>query len=343
MQKKEQNSNKKVSLTSSVLSFFNRQLTEINNHRLYLNRGKNIAKFLAKSQKNIRNITPMETTLGVMSFALYFMRFSSNIGLLIQLYLLKEDKNDLENNRQKRQELYYSLWNDALWSLVNMAQFFWLSFKKSASRGYLGMQLETTAQLIDSVIMLIRHLQDKKEYERKYQEADLFEKARLEREWRYKELNFIRSLVTISALFIGMSLFAFQVTALPLAPFIAVIKLLSTLIQIIMAMKKDQEIMQAWQDQKIDPKKIAAEKRKRFLDRMQEFNQLILYQVFLPLSIFMLLSTPLPVVLISAALMAAIYFATSAFLKLSKTMEPEVIETDKEPILDNTSIPLYTL
>ena len=45
-------------ILKSTLMFFNSKISDLNNKRLQLNRSKGLAKFLAKSQKNLRDLAP---------------------------------------------------------------------------------------------------------------------------------------------------------------------------------------------------------------------------------------------------------------------------------------------
>ncbi|NYP02541.1 hypothetical protein G4A65_28415, partial [Escherichia coli] len=51
-------------IIKSTLMFFNSKLTDLNDKSLQLNRGKGLAKDLAKSQKNTRDLAPLYALLG---------------------------------------------------------------------------------------------------------------------------------------------------------------------------------------------------------------------------------------------------------------------------------------
>lgn len=300
------------------LTFFSNKSTQINTQRLQIKRSKNLASFFAKPLKNQRSIQKLDTTLGVLSFAIYISRFFSNLVLLQH-----------EEDEKKRQALQYTLFNDFLWASINLIQFFWLSFKKSTSAGYLGMQLEAIGQFTDLLVSIIRYLEDKEEYDKKYNLASKEEQERMTIEWKYKELDFYRTLMTSASTFFIFALSSFRIIFIPLSPVIGTITFMSSLVKIVMAMKKDQETLQLLKDQNADPAFIAQKKQELFFDRMQELNQTILYNVFYPLALFLLISAPIPVMLLSTAIMAAIYIAFSQFITMLKAQVPE--ETgDKE-------------
>ncbi|HGF0879864.1 TPA: lpg0716 family Dot/Icm T4SS effector, partial [Legionella pneumophila] len=227
-------------IIKSTLMFFNSKLTDLNDKRLQLNRGKGLAKYLAKSQKNTRDLAPLDAALGVMSFSLYMLRFSANVGLLAHLILVESQE---KTNHKIRRDIYYSLLNDSLWCVVNLTQFFWLSYRNSISAGLQGMQLETLAQLIDILVMIIRYQQDKKEYDLKYNQAMGMERSRLAIEWQNKELNGLRSLLTSLSVVIAFGLFSFSGVAVPLSPVISSIILISSLLRVLIDIEKDRQLI----------------------------------------------------------------------------------------------------
>lgn len=297
----------------TTLSFFKSQLTEVNDKRLQLNRGKGLAKYFAKSQKNIRDITPLDTTLGVMSFSLYFLRFSTNIGLLAQLIM---DRDENTSHNMQRRDLFYSLANDSLWSLVNLTQFFWLTYRKSIAAGLHGMQLETLAQFIDLLVMIFRYQQDKEEYDKKYRQATGSERAHLVIEWQHKQLNFLRGLLTSLSIMLMFGLFSFSIATVPLSPIISALVLISSLIRVFMNIEKDKKLLNELKLNGASSQQIMNEKREMTNAHLKDLNQLILSCVFIPIGLFLLLTTPIPVTIIVCLTMVLLHSLVNHLIKM---------------------------
>jgi hypothetical protein len=298
---------KKSSLKSG-LTFFNSKVTQINNQRLQLNRSKGMARYLAKSYQNPRDLALLDTTMGVMSFTLYMMRFSANIVLLTQLIV---DEPSETSNDKIRRDIYYSLWNDSLWATVNLTQFFWLSFSNSESAGFFGLQLEVIAQLIDVLVMVIRFQEYKEEYDAQYKQATEVEKARLAIEWQNKSLNFIRSLITASSIAVVLGLLAFSVASIPVSPILSSILLLSSLLRVLVDWNRDNQLIHQMRLEGINPQQIEKEERALIRDRLNDLNQVALQNVFFPVGIFLLITSPVPLLLLSLLAMAVIHYGTS--------------------------------
>lgn len=304
-------------LLKTTVTFFNNKLSALNNNRLQLNRGKNLAKYLARSKKNIRNITPLETTMGVMSFSLYMLRFSTNLVLLIQLNLCQ---NEDDANQKSKRDLYYALFNDSLWSLVNFTQFFWLSYKNSMIAGLHGMQLETLAQFIDLLILLIRYQEDKNTHELKFNLASKLEQQRLEIEWQNKELNLIRSVLTGLSIATVFGLYSFSLIATPISPIICIIVLMSSLIRLLIDMKRDRELINHLKITKVNLHQVVEEERLLNRARLNELNQIVLNNLFIPLGIFFLITTPIPLFIFLSVMMIAAHYGVTHFINSEETI-----------------------
>lgn len=287
----------------STLMFFNNKLAELNNRRQQINRSKGLAKYFAQSQKNTRNLAPLDTTLGIMSFSLYMVRFTTHLGLLVELILSRPQE---KNNLKLRHDLYYSLFNDGLWTMVNLTQFFWLSYRNSSSAGLQGMQLETLAQLIDILLMIIRYQQDKKEYDLKYSQASPIERARLAIEWQSRELNMLRSLLISFCIALVFGLFSFSV-AVPFSPLLSIIIISSSLLRVLIDNEKEKQLIHQLKLQQNNPQHIVNEERKMTAARLNDLNQILLHSVFLPLGLFLLLTTPLSLVIGASICMLLIH------------------------------------
>lgn len=285
----------------STLSFFNEKLTYLNDKRLLLNPNKGLAQYLAKSKKNVRDLTPLDTTLGIMSFSLYLLRLQTNIGLLMHL-LLAEKKNS-----KILRELGYRILNDCLWAVVNLTQFFWLSYRKSVFAGFLGLQLEILAKFIDIVVIMIRYQQEKQEYELKYSQATDIERARLAIEWQNKELNNLRSLLTGLSIVLVFGLFSFSIITVPISPIVTAIILVSSLSRVLIDIEKDRQLIYQLKLKGANPKQLKSEKLAMTKGRMQNLNKIIMNSVFLPLGIFLLITTPIPVAIIVCLSMLLVY------------------------------------
>lgn len=286
----------------STLQFFSRTLSDLNNKRIQVNGAKGLAKYFANSQKRIRDLAPLDTSLGILSFSLYMLRFSSNLGLLVQLNLMEFEE---QTDHKLRRELFYNLLNDSLWCAVNLTQFFWLSYRHSITSGLRGMQLETLAQLIDILIMIIRYKQEKDEYELKYNQTTGIERARLAIEWQKKELNVLRSLLTSLAIVSVFALFSFSVITLPLSLILSPIVLISSLLRIIIDMKNDELINKL---NEVDPQQLMNEELAKIRAHLKDLTQVILTSVFLPLGLFLLFTTPVPVVLVACFSMLLVHW-----------------------------------
>lgn len=296
-----------------TLMFFNSKLTDLNDKRLQLNRGKGLAKYLAKSQKNTRDLAPLDAALGVMSFSLYMLRFSANVGLLAHLILVESQE---KTNHKIRRDIYYSLLNDSLWCVVNLTQFFWLSYRNSISAGLQGMQLETLAQLIDILVMIIRYQQDKKEYDLKYNQAMGMERSRLAIEWQNKELNGLRSLLTSLSVVIAFGLFSFSGVAVPLSPVISSIILISSLLRVLIDIEKDRQLIHQLKLNETSREQIKNEQLAMTNARMKDLNKIILNSVFLPIGFFLLITTPIPLTIIACVSMLLVHWLITNLINM---------------------------
>ncbi len=317
MSKDERETSKAI--LKPTLKFFTSELTDLNIRRQQVNRSKGLARYFAKSQKNLRDITPLDTTLGVMSFSLYMLRFSANVGLLAQLILERGDNAPVQTEHR---DLYYSLLNDSIWSLVNLAQFFWLSYSKSVGSGLQGMQLETLAQFIDLLVMVFRFQKDKEEYELKYQNANSMERARLAIEWQNKETNFLRALLTGLAIAVVFGIFSFSLAAVPLSPVISAILLISAVIRVLNDMERDQQLLNQLKLNGASAHQVFDEQQTMTRARLGDLNQIILSNVFLPIGLFLLLTTPIPVTIIACLSMLLIHTLVTHLINLEYSPEP---------------------
>ncbi|KTC87053.1 hypothetical protein [Legionella brunensis] len=316
--------NSGASKLESTLRFFNSKLTDLNDKRLQLNRSKGLAKYLAKSQKNRRDFAPLDTSLGILSFSLYMLRFSANIGLLIQLILAESQER---TDHKIRRDLCYSLVNDSLWCVVNLTQFFWLSYRNSNSAGLHGMQLETLAQFIDMLVIIIRYQQDKKEHDLKYNQSTSIERARLAIEWQNKELNFLRSLLTGLSIGIVFGLFSFSVVAVPLSPIVSAIVLLSSLLRVLIATEKDRQLIHQLKLNKNSPQQIMREELAMTNARLKDLNQITFNNFFLPIGLFLLLTTPLSLAIITCISMLLMHYLLANLINMKYSLNSSVSAT----------------
>lgn len=298
---------KKSSLKSRLM-FFNSKVTQLNNQRLQLNRSKGMVRYLAKSYQNPRDLELLDTTMGVMSFTLYMLRFSANIVLLTQFMM--EEHREIPNNKNDK-DLYYSLGNDLLWGTVNMAQFFWLSFSNSEAAGFYGLQLEVIAQLVDVLVMVIRFYEYKEEYDIKYQQASEVERKGLAIEWQNKGLNMIRSLITASSVAIVLGLLAFSVASVPVSPILSAVLFISSLSRILIDWERDNQLIEQLRLQGMNSYHLAEEKRALIRDRLDDLNEVVLYNIFIPAGLFLLITSPVSLLLLILPAMALIHFGAS--------------------------------
>lgn len=288
----------KLTLNSS-LTFFNGHLSSLNSYRLQLNRSKGLAKYLAQPYNTIRTLYVLDSTMGVMSYSIYLLRFSSNLCLLIELICSEYDAN----KEKKLRALYFSLFNDCLWGLINMSQYFWLSFQRSPKAGFLGMQLETLGQMIDLLIMIIRFAQDRDEHIQRSESCSDSERARIVVEWQFKELHFWRSLLTGTTMLTIFGLFSFSVISLPLSPVLSAVMVISSLARLLLDMEKDSRIVENMRLEKIDPAEIAKQEQELRTTRCNDLGQIIIYNIYIPLGLLCVMTLSMPALCCFAALL----------------------------------------
>lgn len=289
----------------STLNFFNNKVSYLNTTRIHVRRSKGLASYLSSAQPYKRDLALLDTSLGIMSFSLYMLRFSANIGLLIQLVLIESQE---KINPKIRKDLYYSLLNDCMWSLVNLTQFCWLSYSKSASDGLHGMQLETLVQLIDILVLIIRYQQDQEEYNLKYQNATATERAHLDIEWQHKQLNMLRSLYFSLSMMITFGVFSFVTSAIPFSPILSLIVLSSSLLRVLIDMEKDKQLIEQLKLNGADSQQIISEEAAMTGARLNDLNQITLNNVFLPMGLFLLITTPILLTVAASLSMLLIHF-----------------------------------
>ena len=294
----------------NTLTFFKNNITELNSRRLRFNRNKNAIKYFVDSAHYTKIISPLSTPLGVMSFGIYYVRLLSNIGLLVDLLLSKQAKQADQKLKNKQiNELYYNIFNDLIWSTCNLVQFFWLAFSVSQSAGFRGLQLEALTQLIDFLIMIVRHEQDRQDYLVQLNHARGFERDRLMLAWHYKEINFIRSFIAVGVILLVFSTFAFSLAAIPIGPIIFSISLSNTLARVMINRDKDQKIMRQRCQQGERQDIIAEEKLRLSSERIKEVRQVLVDFGFLPACLYLIIAGSTPVVWIG---LSSILIAWSA-------------------------------
>lgn len=271
--------------------------------RLHLNRSKQLAKYFAKPQYPLIDISPLDTGLGVLSFSLYLLRFCINCARLIEL--LVEGKKSEKQDK----ELYLSLFNDALWSTVNSLQFFYLTFSRSDAAGFRGMQLEALAQCVDLIILIYRFVQDKEEYEHKLQQASAAEKNVLEIEWQAKQIHFVRSIISSVSILIAFSVFSFSLSTFPLSLVISIIVLMNSLSRLLIDVNRDQQL---------------EHNEVQTHDRLTDLNQILLYNVLLPAGLFLFIAVSIQFSVLVCLAMALTYYGTQYFIDTVFTTEPEL-------------------
>ena len=307
-------------IVKSTLRFFNTTLSDLNDKRLQLNRGKNLAKYLSPPQKEKKALAPLENTLGIMSFSFYMLRFLNNLGLLIRLHLEASS-----HNTNVHKELYYCLFNDSLWCAVNLIQFFWLSSKNSISAGLQGMQLETVAQFIDILVMIIRYQEDREDYNLKYNKATVAEQARLDIEWKQKEIQTLRALLTGASITIVFGLSAFSLMAVPLSPILSSITLISGLLRILFNIEKDRQLIHQLKLKKTPFHNIMKEESTMKCARWKDLNNIILNSLFLPMGLFLTLTTPFSLTILVYVTMLLIHYLTNNLIdKMHSSCEASI-------------------
>ena len=275
----------------SSLGFFVAEVTSVNSLRMQINRSKGLAKYLAKNKKQTTNMAPLDNTMGIMSFTLYAARFCANMGLLVESYLACPSGGGSE---PLRKELVYSLLNDSLWGLVNLSQFFWLSFNHSHAAGLLGMRLESIVRLFDVIVLLIRFQHEMNDHQLHYEQANEQERIHLDLMWNTKRWQYLRALLLELAMALTFGLFSTGL-AFSLSPVIFSLVIMSSTIRLIMDINSDRQEIEYLKQQETNPEVIKKEQSRRTSARMRDVNRLILTDLFYPLSVFLVLTTPFPV------------------------------------------------
>jgi len=291
------------------LTFFNSQLSDLNMLRMQVNRSKGLATYLAQSQKAQRSLTALNSTLSIMSFSIYMVRLMNNLSLLALMLSEEEQKS-----RKLRGTLYLNLFNDSLWSIVNLTQCFWLSFRNSKAAGLQGMQLEVIAQLIDLLVMLIRYQQEKEEYELKYMQANSIERNHLQMDRFYKEMHFIRSILTSLSIVTVISVFAFSVASVSISPIISPIILLNSLSKLFIDNEKEKYLLHQMSYRLTEEQLLNKERalRRKYFTAL---NQIILYNVLLPIGLFTLIITPIPLAILISLSMLLTHLLTQRLIE----------------------------
>ncbi|TAL64138.1 MAG: hypothetical protein EPN84_03870 [Legionella sp.] len=299
------------------LTFFNQKITAVNGQRLHLNRNKGLAKFIAQGHPLVRNIAPIDKGMGYLSFSLYFARMTFNLGLLAEL-LTDSAKPDTEKTLQ---QIYYELANDLLWFSVNLSQFYWLSFANSQAAGMLGLQFETIGNAIDLIVLIVRFVESNHDYEHKMAQADAKERARMEIEWEHKKWNFIRGLLTLILVVSVFAQYSFAILTIPIAPTLSVVVLISALIRLWLDFQKDSALLMQEAEMSIT-KRLLAEQRQT-LARWDDLNQMVLNHVYAPLGLFLLITSPAPIILCAYLGMILLYGASSYLISSNQSLLAE--------------------
>lgn len=290
---------KSKSSVSTRLTFFNDNLSKINVRRIQANRSKGLAKFLTKDAPKRRSLIVIEHPLGIMSFGLYGLRMINTIALLINQSC--QVVNASPKSKAKTRDLWYSLLNDSIWFSVNLVEYFWLTFNTSRSAGLRGLQLDTVGQLIDVLILLIRYQQDKKSYLLRCNQAGEEEKMALARNWRLNELHLLRNILTMLAIALTYALFSTSVITVAIAPIISPIVFMGALSRLLIDMTHDSQFLAQLNSSQTLFR--LQEQNSRRKARLQDLNQIILSNIFLPMGFFVLISAPLPLALSSCFVM----------------------------------------
>lgn len=297
------------------LTFFKKELGDLNIQRTQVNRSKGLANYLAKPLPKIGSLSALDTPLGLASFIVYQLRFAANMGLLLQG----------PKNRQEKKELYYALFNDALWSTVNLLQFVVLSFKHSNTLGMQGLQLEALAQGIDLLVLLIRFQQDKQDYEIKFQQANEAERRQMSIERRFYELNFLRTLATSVSIMSVFALFAFAVVPVPISLGVSIVLVVNTLTKLILDLEKDKKMLALIREQDVDPLQLIHEQQARTKARLYDVRQALAYNVYLPVGLFLFVVTPAPVAFAVCLVLLLIHLGSGELIERNFAEEPGVL------------------
>jgi hypothetical protein len=127
-------------------------------------------------------------------------------------------------------------------------------------------------------------------------------------EWQSKELNILRSLVTSLSIALVFGLFSFSIAAVPISPIVSAIVLVSSLSRVLIDLEKDRKLIHQLKLNEANPQQIMNEELAMTSARMQNLNKIILNSVFLPLGLFLLITTPIPLTITVCVSMLLVHY-----------------------------------
>lgn len=273
------------------LSFFNRTISLINERRQKIRQTKGMANFIVQQIKWKNCMNAWDIPLGILSFVLYYLRLAANLILLAQhLYCASWTSKD---SYKILYAIAFEILNDLVWSTINLAQFFWLTFKVSLKAGYIGVQLEGLGMFFDEILMLFQFRNAYREHYEKLESTEyLSDKEYLKIDWHYKQINTIRSVIHLTlftAAFIG---FGLGLVTFPLSIFVYSINITSGILRVTLGGVKDTQKLKVLEAHDVTSKQLSEHKTKSLRQLIQEINHLAHFLVFVPL--VLILTAPCP-------------------------------------------------
>ncbi len=291
-------------------SFFRSGISRVNTYRLRMNNTKNLVKYVTKDTCTFFAPSNLDKPAGYLSFTLYQARLCLNTYLLVN-HFISPDANPLPKDRSK-EDIYYELLNDLLWSTCNLLQFFWFNSKTSRQFGIIGIEMEMVAQLVDLVVMLVRFKQAHQAYQHKRSHASAFEREKMDIEWKYRVINIVRSSLHMMLIVGLLGVLALTPLSIPFSPIVFTISILSNFLRIMLAEYKNKELLGVYE---IHARPFA-EKEKAVKDMELQMNKTKLeFAVFycaLPLGIYLLAVAPMTISIPSLILLMGAFAVISS-------------------------------
>jgi len=269
-------------LTKTTFTFFKDSLTYMNSKRITLNLRKNYVNYRINSPLFPRRLSTLYSSLSILSFTLYYLRFSINLTLLCT-----------QTTPAEQQTLLYGLFNDLMWGSCNLAQIMWLTFKRSKCRGLRGLQLESLCQLVD-FIMLLHHQNGVLTHQQQLLQRDWLDATQqyLANELFFIKLQMLRTIIAVLAIMLTFSAFAFSLTSVSITPLLYGMSvsnaLTRSLINIINDKQRIQNLRQSIPNQ---AEWVNQQQQALWVERAKEIMQIVIDYVVVPLSLYLVFCT----------------------------------------------------
>ncbi|MDF1678084.1 MAG: hypothetical protein P1U32_05260 [Legionellaceae bacterium] len=312
------------------LGFFNNAISSVNMRRQKIRQTKGVANLVLKQTSWNNHLSCWDTPLGVLSFALYYVRLTSNLSLLAYQYTCCS--RDKRMSQAELEAISFTLLNDIVWSSINAMQFFWWTFNRSKKAGLLGVQSEGVGMLFDELVMLIQFEKARSQYKKSLiSNTSSQEKDILKLNWTYKKINCARSSVHIllfALLFIG---FGMGMVTFPISIFIYSTNIISNLLRITLEVQKDKQQLNIMRKHEVHSTKITQHQNNSKHHALQQLNHFFHFLLLVPLAL--VVSAPGPMAL-SVGIMMLVFFSDALVehaLKGHCKKQSACIESQSEP------------